>query len=187
METNGRLLLKKQPKSNSFLLSAIGYGIFLLIALAIYYKISSPKIETVSSKKADNKLVLREKSRQFSISKYASGLPDMPVILAIYQNGNDAFYHQFRSLAESYSTINNITFIMANLNLADEMLVLDELRLKKTIQNFDLDAVPSVMFIYQNKEIEKLRMQLQFTNLGSQELKKRVEGLINFSLQPNNK
>jgi hypothetical protein len=165
------------------LLSVIGYSVFLLIALAIFYKSSNPRIETIASKNVENKLVLREKSRQFSISKYASGLPDTPVILALYQNGNDAFYHQYKNLAESYSTINNITFIMANLNIADEMSVIEELRLKKTIQNFDLDAVPSVMFIYQNKEIEKLRMQLQFTNLGSQELKKRVDGMINFSLQ----
>lgn len=184
MESNGRLLLKKQPKSNSFLLSAFGYGFFLLIAMAIFYKISNPKIETNTAKKVNSKSELREKSRQFSISKYSSGLPDMPIILAIYQNGNDAFYHQFKNLAESYSTINNITFVMANLNLADEMAILDDLRLKKTIQNFDLDSVPSVMFIYQNKEIEKLRMQLQFTNLGSEELKKRVEGLVNFSLKP---
>ena len=184
MENKGRLLLKKQPKSNSFLLSAFGYGLFIFIAMAIFYKTATPKVEKVVVSKIDNKQLLREKSRQFSISKYASGLPETPIVLAIYQNGNDAFYHQFRNLAESYSTINNIAFVMANLNLADEMAAIDEWRLKKIMQNFDLESVPTVMFIYQNKEIEKMRMQLQFTNLGSQEIKKRVEGLINFSLQP---
>lgn len=183
MGNSGRLLLKKEPKSNSFFLSFFGYLVFLLVAIGIFNANSDVKTESNLTKR-EKKLLIRESKANYSISRFSSGLPDTPLILAVYQSGNDAFYHQFKGLAENYTTIKNVNFAMVNIKLLEEMNLFDAMRTKKIVQNFNLDDVPTVMFIYQNKEIEKLRMPFRFTNLGDQELKKRVEGLINFSIKP---
>lgn len=180
--TSGRILLKREPKSNSFLLSLLGYLCFLLIAMGVSNKNSNIKIESNVSK-ADKKKLIRESKNQFSISRFSSGLPEKPLVLGVYQSGNDAFYHQFKGLAENYATFKNINFAMVNIKVIEEMNVFDNMRVDKVYQGFSLDDIPTVMFIYQNKEIEKMRMPLRFTNLGDQELKKRVEGLINFSIK----
>jgi hypothetical protein len=182
MGTSSRLL-KKEPKSNSFLLSFLGYAFLLLIAIVISNKNSDSKPEEKLSIQ-EKKTLIRENKPHFSISRYSAGLPNTPLILGIYQSGNDTFYHQFKGLAENYSMTKNVNFAMINIKVIEEMNIFDEMRIKKIVQNFNLDDVPTVMFIYQNIEIEKLRMSLGFTNLGDQELKKRIEGLINFTIKP---
>ena len=186
MESSRSLLIKREPKSNSFLLSFFGYTFFLIIAIGISYKYATKK-EEVSLTVLDKKVMIRENRVQFSISRFSEGLPSTPLVLGVYQSGNDAFYHQFKRLAENYSNIKNINFAMVNLKMIEEMNLFDAMRTKKMIQNFNPDDVPIVLFLYQNKEIEKLRMPLGFTNLGGQELKNRIEGLINFSISPSGK
>ena len=185
MENSSRILLKRQPKSNSFALSFFGYLFLLLLSIVISYKFSNSNEEKVLTKK-EIAVIVRENKNQYSINRFSEGFPETPLILGVYQSGNDAFYHQFKTIADSYANIKNVSFIMVNIKLAEEMKAFDSMRIKRMIQGFSLDDMPSVMFIYQNKELEKLRMPLQFTNLGDLELRKRIEGLINFSIKSQN-
>ena len=134
MGSSSQILLKREPKSNSFFLSFLGYAFLLLLAIVISNKNSDSKPE-YSLTKQDKKVLIRENKPQFSIARFSSGLPNTPLILGIYQSGNDAFYHQFKGLAENYSMTKNVNFAMINLKVIEEMNILDELRVKKIIQN----------------------------------------------------
>lgn len=186
MESNGRLLLKRQPKTHSLLWSTVGYSLLLMISFAIAASNMDPKSLSGMTKE-EKKNLLRGKNIQYSLNRFSSNFPNGPVVIGVYQSGNGSFYHQFKGIAESYASISNIQFAMVNINIPDEKSVFENLQNRKMYQDFSLDDVPAVMFFYNGIEIEKMRMSLRFTNLGDVEIKKRVEGLINYTMQPNSK
>lgn len=181
MASNGRLLLKRQPKAYSWLWSVIGYTGLLTFAFVIAANNMAPQ-QSPEIIKETQKTILLNKNLQYSLAHFSSGIPNGLFVLGVYQSGNDAFYHQFKSIAENYNNISNIRFSMVNLNVQEESNVLEAMRSRKMFQEYNTDDNPAVLYFYNGKEVEKLRLNLRFTNLGEQEIKKRIEGLINYNI-----